>query len=561
MADKAQSETYAGRVVDEYGKEVAGAMVYALQLSQADDQYRISYGRNAKTMVTDAEGRFVFSKAAVVSLFDCDRCRPFESEGAVCVVLADTGDRSGLGTITLDVDGVLVLQPPVSLSLRVVDLGGAPVTGVRARIEELMAANCDCRIYGGGPERWEAVSNTDGYVEWEGLPNSCTVEVSVTDENWAPAQAVGYTSHREAKILPEIRLQKGASVSGRVLLPDGSPAANFVVGFHSRDYGNRSFNATTDAQGRYHVRHLVPGECYLSFVRSSNQKQQCASDRQITFTARDAEEIVLDDIRLIGPTMIRGTVVEEGSGAGVAGVDVALFSMRDSYNGDSLAKGVTDAAGRFQLEALIRDPLVRRLVLRATRGTLEGYQTPVPPFEDSTEIVLRPLDTGSVFGTVLSRAGAPIAGARVELHEWGRLGGDPIVAVTTTDENGDYGFDNVPSALYAVTASAAGFATGRSPEHRVLMPDKPQRKDVRLKPLDRPVSVLVLDRDSNPVPRAMVYVEGILARLNAEGRFQVTAGKGRLNVIVHGPAQTFASAELPAGRKSITVILEQRQNR
>ena len=560
MIDKAPSETYAGRVIDEYGKAVVGATVYALQLSQANGEAHMSFGADSIVVVTDEQGQFSFSKEAASSSLRpaCDDS--FDFEHAACVVLADTGDRCGLAAFTPDVEGVIVLQPPVSLRMRVVDSAGTPIADVRVSLESLTVGACYCSISRGGPERWRPESDVNGHVELRGLPGPCEVEVEVASGRWASSQAQLYASNCAPAILPEIRLVKGASVSGRVLLPDGSPAANFVVGFHINDYHGRSLVEITDIDGRYHVRHLAPGESYLSFLHDPDWRQRWIPDRHITFTARDSEEIVLGDVRLIGPTMIQGRVVEEGSGAGVAGIDVTLFSMRDRYNGDGLAKGITDAAGRFQLEALIRDPLVARLLLKATRGMWEGYQTPVPPFEEPIEIVLRPLDTGSVFGTVVSRSGVPITGARVELHEWGRLEG-PVAATTTTDENGDYRFDDVPSALYSVQASATGFATGYSPGHKVLMTDTTQRKDVKLKPLDRPVSGLVLDWNSNPVCGAAVSVDGIQARTDADGRFLVTAAKGRLNIVVYGPAQTFAQVELPAGRKSITITLEQQQNR
>jgi hypothetical protein len=246
MNDKAESATYAGRVVDEHGKAVAGATVYALQLSQADEQSHISFGRKSLTMVTDAEGRFAFSRMAVTALVGPMCHTSFDFERALCVVLADTGERCGFGMLTPGMDGAVILHPPVSLRMRVVDTAGTPVAGVRVLLESLTFVDRHYSIFSAGPERWQPVSDADGHVEWSGLPGPCAVVVEVRDEDWAPVQAKQYVSNRVPTPLPEIRALKGASVSGRVLLPDGSPAANFVAGFHNQDCTWRSFDATTE---------------------------------------------------------------------------------------------------------------------------------------------------------------------------------------------------------------------------------------------------------------------------------------------------------------------------
>ena len=63
--------------------------------------------------------------------------------------------------------------------------------------------------------------------------------------------------------------------------------------------------------------------------------------------------------------------------------------------------------------------------------------------------------SGSISGTVLDPSGAVVANATVEIH-------NPVSQydrTTTTDDNGNFRFSNLPFNPYHMTASAPGFAT------------------------------------------------------------------------------------------------------
>lgn len=98
---------------------------------------------------------------------------------------------------------------------------------------------------------------------------------------------------------------------------------------------------------------------------------------------------------------------------------------------------------------------------------------------------LSQIQIGTVKGVVLDPAQATLSGAKALLH-------NPVTgykAVSPTDENGNFTFDNVPFARYTLVVTAAGFQAGI--HDLSVQSNIPVICDVRLKPVGASESVTV----------------------------------------------------------------------
>ena len=76
-----------------------------------------------------------------------------------------------------------------------------------------------------------------------------------------------------------------------------------------------------------------------------------------------------------------------------------------------------------------------------------GGSTPAPV---AVGVTPAPVSTYNITGSVETQSGVPVVGATIRII-------DPIVAVTTTDSNGNYMFPSVEDRIYTVTGEATGY--------------------------------------------------------------------------------------------------------
>jgi protocatechuate 3,4-dioxygenase beta subunit len=123
-------------------------------------------------------------------------------------------------------------------------------------------------------------------------------------------------------------------VQGRVVdARTGRPVAHALVDLQGLD---RAWSASTDAQGRYEIAAVDPGEYRMSARAPgyvpSQLGQRNASERGSTFDVSGGRLTAGIDVRLEPAGTINGTIVDE-RGEGLAGVEVELVADRYSPAG------------------------------------------------------------------------------------------------------------------------------------------------------------------------------------------------------------------------------------
>jgi hypothetical protein len=232
----------------------------------------------------------------------------------------------------------------------------------------------------------------------------------------------------------------GMLVSGHVRRADGSPAADAVLTLinHSGQQVARGISA---GDGEYRLHAPLDGMYVL--IASSTGHQPQAS------TLRVAGEPVVTDVVLTGTARAVGLVHAEPGP--VAGATVTLTDPR----GEVVGSVSTAGDGRY----VFGDLLGGSYTLVASAAGFRPYATALA-VPDSGEIATDILLSGAatLTGTAVGGPdGRPVADARVTLVD----AAGTVVAMTRTDDNGAYTFDELPQGEYTVIASGYPPVSGR----------------------------------------------------------------------------------------------------
>lgn len=392
----------AGSVVDERGAPVAGAEV-ALYFDDG-------------TRTTDApvrsglDGRFVFARA------EPGRYLGARAEGFGASALL------GLSSPTLTEAArrspVLVLDRRArALSGRVVDAEGAPLAGAHLRAVPAQAPRVVWRA-DGFAERdappIEATSSAEGEYALVGISHG-PVELVVRLDGFAPwsttlgAAQAGRVSERR-----DVRLERGAIVSGRLSLAGGGPAvgAELVV--------DELVLAKADANGRYEARAPSGGHV----LRARRDRFAAPVESRVLLV--DGETRAFDAELELAPT-IRGIALGPAR-VPLAGVLVRCAreplvneTARASAepwsdprpDPDDLLQAVTNARGEFELPAYAGRLHTLEFRRRAHwRGPVQSRLQHVPAGRADVELVAG-TRTGWLVGQVLEHDGKPVVAGEV----------------------------------------------------------------------------------------------------------------------------------------------------
>jgi protocatechuate 3,4-dioxygenase beta subunit len=242
----------------------------------------------------------------------------------------------------------------------------------------------------------------------------------------------------------ELRLGAGVRLSGRVVDEAEAPVAGALVTAIFKAH-SRFFEAVSDADGRFRLGPMPPGEYSLVIAREG-----FLSELE-TFTGYEPEHELTST--LYRTRRIAGRVLL--AGASVAGAEV--LARPESLNEPEL-RTLTDAAGRFAFEGVA--PLRRQLI--ATHG---GYGAFLKVFDDAAselelargypEVTLELTPVSHVQGVVLDETRRPIEGARVDVTQ--RDGKELLWSRTLTDARGRYRLGPVRPGPVSLDVAANGF--------------------------------------------------------------------------------------------------------
>jgi protocatechuate 3,4-dioxygenase beta subunit len=339
-------------------------------------------------------------------------------------------------------DGLeIALARGVSQGFRVSDAAsGAGIAGA----EVVVAVPEEVDLH--GLER-RGRTDGEGRCRISGLrPDRCDVSVSARGYigDRFPVQVSGGSGGGETIIL---RLEKGASISGRVVDPDGLAIAGAEVRIEApkdppepAPDGIPGEPLHSDAAGRYAIVGLPAFGLYV--LSASAEGYLPASAEGIAVKLGEARSL---DFTLSRGATVSGRVLDS-QGASIPGAEVWA---RGSSGGTS------DAAGRYEIRGLqgganeitatcrgrIRPP-PRGIDIRDGE-TVEGFDIVFPA-------------GGTIQGQVFDETGEPVRSAEIEIH-----GGNRELRLVS-DAEGGFSLQGVPPGQYSLAASKPPSFVGRS---------------------------------------------------------------------------------------------------
>jgi len=443
-----------GKVVDQQGKPVAGAVVklrrvrlnggvgYVLVLGRIEEEVTARSGPDGiwrLGSVPAAEG------TASVSLDD-DRYVHAEAQ-------VEISERGGTAPD-------LVARPGATIAGRVVYEKGRPAARVR------VFAQPDERAAGRFPRdgAWsDSRSATDGSYRLGGLSTgSSNVMVDDLSGRWVAAALEGVkVKEGTTTRVDDLVLTSGAIIEGTVVDDaTGKPLAGARIGCYGPHRPRSSaaiIGAMSDENGRFRLR-VAPGESHLYVQSAPEGYQPPRTDwRDVTLDKGDtrAVEFRLPKAPEVVTIPLRGRVVAtDGQPVEGAVVTVQIIPPQRGTQGGRVTAGVmgrpqytTDSSGRYALERVEAGSDISVSVEKTGYRWVSGGD--VRKLADSFYVTDLVLARGSakVQGRVVDESGDPVANATVMSPD-----GDPDVEVKP-DSSGRFALDSLPEGKALLVAA------------------------------------------------------------------------------------------------------------
>jgi RNA polymerase sigma factor (sigma-70 family) len=411
-------------------------------------------------------------------------------------------EKQGRERLPLPADVSLVLSGARTVRVKAVDGADRPVAGLTVypwyferpdRAEHANVAGCGAV---------QAVTDAGGVATFDWIPADVGPGVTFLSRSreysYFEPLLLKADSPAEGGTLRMIRM---ARLSGRVLGPDGTPAAGVAVeasGVGSAFHHGRG-HVTTRADGTYEM--TVNGE--EAYAVAVVDDRLAAATRPCV-VARENATVGGLDFRLAEGTVLRGRMTVGAERRPVAGEYLILQEQAGTFPEELRKKGdrvyhevlftrsaTTDADGnyRFRVGPGVYT-LLHSATLKSVKLTIDREREVV------SDIHLPRPDLGRLTGAVVDADGRPVAGATVHSSYMAHTNRVPFEATTTA--GGTFAVERVmiPAAVYARSAdkSLAGLSRITADQERVT---------VRVGPLATARGRL-LDHDGKAVPGGRV---------------------------------------------------------
>lgn len=317
--------------------------------------------------------------------------------------------------------------------VRVAD--GTPVEGARVTAQS----------GGWGWNDASAISDAGGNFRLDGLEPGAYKAQAVADDatGMAEEQAILGLGETSAQIV--IQAHPAFSAEGRVVVAGAAGCDEGSVALRD-DANARGAHAELEADGRFHLRGLLPGEHQVQ-VRCAGH---VSAERYPRVTIADSS---VKELRyeVTAGRAIRGVVVDD-RGQGVAKIRVNATAKPDPSKPraqqTSAWAGETDAQGRFVLAGLLPGDYDVGLSTwpRARALPDKPHAVKLPAGADLEGVRIELPATGEVRGKVRDADGRPVAKASVSLYD-GKRG-----LSTSAGDDGSFRFEHVAPGSYRATA-------------------------------------------------------------------------------------------------------------
>jgi RNA polymerase sigma factor (sigma-70 family) len=558
-----------GRLVDQAGHPIAGAVVATFQISRGGrrttDYFNLS-PEPAKFYQTKtaADGSFVLEGIPRGAGVQAKTVIPrFGSPGI-------WWDSAQSVTIALDnrlgrIQGRLELPDTGELAHQLeLGLHNAPPP------ESSVPRNFEVRCFR------NTMAARDGTFQFDDLPPGRYVVNAYFNQDGIiainPRTEIDVSPDSIAKL--EIPLQRLPLITGRVvdaqtgkglagiklesLLTEAEQRSNLFVG-----------EATTDADGRYTIP-ARPGKTLIEVTGVLKTHLHPSYGEYPRLDVKTSQP--WPDLRLTPATGLDGTVVDE-SGHAVKGAEVFLLAsdVAGARRGEPI---LTGADGTFHFDRLDPDDKLS-LWARAGDATTDGAIV-VKPNDVKGKLTLS-IDSKyavSIRGMATNRSGQRLAGAKVTLRwnrphaseksEMKRMSVGGVLAAHTTTENGWFVFRSLwPGLTYSVVVEARGHNKAEAPNVSGKAGETHDVGKIVLINTGGYLAGKVVGYDGRAIAGAAVFNRGdcpdpIATSSNAEGRFRLEGlFPGAKYVFVRKEGYRFAGTKAENDTDAMTITLFQ----
>ena len=496
---------------------------------------------NAETVlrgVTDAEGRW----------------RKEAPAGSYSVALRGHA-RVGTEQYEVEIEAGEVTElsfemiPGVQFIGRVLDAAGKPVVGADVVVENGGSFKGMMERTFGVPPYARDRTREDGRFYVGGIPDGKIATIIVSKKG-LQTRRMGVRAV-DGSMQPDpvvVKMREGASVSGRVTHPDGTPAKGVSVYVIPTAYPRllatptmwmtsnqgeeiRALDGTTDDDGRYRIEGAEFGSEYLVKVMAEGFALSAAA-KPVTPTA-DAPRVVSDVVLSRGRTLSVRLVAPDGTS-----VRAATVKVGSAMNAPKLEKANED--GLFVFHHLTAG---ETFVAVEAKGFLDQIK-PLTIEADKDADVRVELDLGArIRGVVRTADGKPVAGVDVTTSfktpnpatGWTRYDSRDA----ETDAEGRFDLGPLRPGTYELQLSSSSWALVKKPKIKA-----PSEEDVVLtaRPLGRAV-MRFLRPDGTPFEgRAMIWRDTPSVSGTRSGSEKTFEG-GRYEVKALGPTPIRVSFE------------------
>ena len=355
---------------------------------------------------TGPDGRFTFEVP------DADVAQLWGEWGLSVYACRPGSALAHFGTADPGLVAWLKLEPPGTVTGRVVDAEGSPIAGVE--VAPYSVADSGKRAVGRGlyavPDELSGLfsAKTDEHGAFSVLVARRGWQVGL--HAFAPGRGQAGKLGTEEGVT--FRLALAGSLSGRIDCPAG---ADGFAGLHleawacDREVGSVfSATAVVDAARRFRFSDLPPGTYQVTAAEQAAADYHVGGAAGIEVASGKVTEVTLTAEKTYP---VRGRVVAQDTGQGLAGVRVRLLHRAAEVPVNYWAIGTSDEGGRFELRCL---PGETSLWTGFRRG-YERLTTPcsVTPPDGAVlgDVVLKRV--ADVTGRVVDEAGEPVPGAAV----------------------------------------------------------------------------------------------------------------------------------------------------
>jgi hypothetical protein len=385
----------AGRVEDGADRPVADAVVEAHPV----DFQRMDWERGR----TRADGTFLLSRLGAGQAYRLE----VKAEGFLPARLDARPGAAGEKRPPLRI----VLDRGAAVTGRLIDSAGRPVTGAALSLEALPEGDMEMRQ---SSPPLQGMSDAAGRFRLGPAgPGRFRLDLTHSDFALATRPTIVVAGSRDVDA-GDLRLAPAVAIEGRVIDGRGMPLPGTRVSISSFTTERRREPVVSDADGRFRLGGLAPGERFdLTVFHPGHLPHdapgvEAPSPEPLRITLRPARSLA-------------GRVVDD-AGKPIPGVRISLVETRElrmaggsQSGGSSRTAGETDAEGRFVATHLTPGTVHLSFEASGFLGkVLRGLSIPEEEDPAPVEVVL---ETGAVLsGRVVDSRGRPAAGLRVVVH-------------------------------------------------------------------------------------------------------------------------------------------------